>query len=61
MAPDPKLPADKRAVVHVEPEDWAAWLTGPVEGAMALIRPQPADFFDQTDAVRTDALLASLL
>jgi len=62
--PDPKLPADKqdkRAVVHVEPEQWAAWLTGPVDGAMVLIRPQPAEFFDQADAVRTDALLTSLL
>jgi putative SOS response-associated peptidase YedK len=60
--PDPKLPADKqdkRAVVHVEPEYWAAWLTGPVDRARALIRPQPAAFFDKADAVRTDALLAN--
>jgi len=62
--PDPKLPPDaqdKRAVVHVEPEDWATWLTGKVDDARALIRPQPVDFFDQADAVRTDALLTSLL
>lgn len=45
--PDPNLPADKqdkRAVVDGEPEDWAAWLAGPVDGAQLLIRPRPADF-----------------
>ncbi|WP_431104360.1 SOS response-associated peptidase [Roseateles noduli] len=62
--PDPKLPADKqdkRAVVHVEPEDWAAWLTGPADDARSLIRLPTPEFFDQADAVRTDALLTTLL
>lgn len=61
--PDPWLPADaqdKRAVVHVEPEDWAAWLRGSEQEARALIRTHPAVFFDQADAARTDALLAPL-
>lgn len=60
--PDPKLPADqqdKRAVVHIEPEDWGAWLTGTEADARAMLRTQPAEFFDQAAAVKTDALLAA--
>jgi len=59
--PDPKLPADKqdkRAVIQVEPEHWATWLTGTVDEARALIRPAPVEVFDQTDTARTDALFA---
>ncbi|WAC72055.1 SOS response-associated peptidase family protein [Roseateles sp. SL47] len=61
--PDPKLPPDaqdKRAVIHVEPQDWAAWLRGTEADARMLLRTQPAEFCDQADAQRTDALLAQL-
>jgi putative SOS response-associated peptidase YedK len=61
---DPKtgdvLPAeqqDKRAVVHVDPKNWDAWLHGTVADALALVKPQEADVFDLADAHRTDELL----
>lgn len=60
--PDPKLPADKqdkRAVVHVEPEHWEFWLTGSQDAARELLVPVPLEMFDLSDAVRTDAVLAS--
>jgi len=60
--PDPKLPPDqqdKRAVVHLEPEDWSTWLCGSVGRVRELIRPAPADFFHQADAIATDELLAA--
>lgn len=59
--PDPALPPhaqDKRAVIHIEPQDWAAWLTGTVAQAQALLRPQASAFFDQGDAQSTDEALA---
>ncbi|MGN7873628.1 hypothetical protein ACTJKJ_08690 [Roseateles sp. 22389] len=58
--PDPKLPADKQdklAVIQVEPEHWATWLTGTVDEARALFRPAPVEVFDQADAAMTDAIL----
>jgi putative SOS response-associated peptidase YedK len=58
--PDPNLPPDaqdKRAVAHLEPEDWEAWLFGSEAEALALVRPSPADVFDPADVQRTDALL----
>ena len=61
--PDPKLPPDaqdKRAVMHVEPEHWDAWLNGAEEDArQALTLPGP-EFFDQADAARTDAILGAM-
>lgn len=60
--PDPRLPPDrqdKRAVIHIEPANWPAWLRGGDAEARALIRTMPTGFFDQADAVRTDALLAA--
>ncbi|WP_421033245.1 SOS response-associated peptidase family protein [Mitsuaria sp. CC2] len=60
--PDSKLPPDqqdKRAVVHLEPSDWSTWLSGSVDQARDLIRPAPAEFFDQADAIATDELLAA--
>lgn len=62
--PDPNLPPDqqdKRAVVHIERADWDTWLHGTQEEALALIRPNPAEVFDQGDAARTDALLRARL
>jgi len=62
--PDPALPADaqdKRAVIHIEPEHWAAWLQGSPQQAEALLRPSPADFFHPGDAQATDAALRARL
>jgi putative SOS response-associated peptidase YedK len=58
--PDPKLPPDqqdKRSLIQIEPGDWKQWLHGPVEDALALIRPAPAEVFDLADVRRTDELL----
>lgn len=59
--PDPKLPAnqqDKRSLIHIDAADWERWLCGSADEALQLIRPQPAEVFDQADALRTDAALA---
>lgn len=59
--PDPKLPPDqqdKRSLAHLNPAQWAQWLHGTTEEALQLIAPQPVEVFDQTDARRTDELLA---
>lgn len=57
----PLLPEqqDKRSLIHVDAADWDQWLHGSHEEAMALIKPQASEVFDQADAVRTDQLLAS--
>lgn len=60
--PDPKLPTDqqdKRSLAHVDPSNWDQWLHGTMEEARALITPQPAAVFDQSDAMATSRLLAS--
>lgn len=49
---------DKRSLVHIDAANWDTWLRGPADEARALLVPQPAEFFDQTDAMATDALLA---
>jgi putative SOS response-associated peptidase YedK len=57
---DPKLPPDqqdKRAVVHVTPDNWDQWLRGTVADALALVVPSPIDVYDLTDAQRTDEML----
>ena len=59
---DPNLPPDqhdKRAVTHIDKSDWDPWLHGTEEQAVGLIKPQPSEVFDLTDAVTTDALLAA--
>ncbi|SEL10910.1 Putative SOS response-associated peptidase YedK [Roseateles sp. YR242] len=59
--PDARLPAeaqDKRAVMHLEPHEWDAWLRGSEPQARALLRTREPAFFDAQDAHRTDALLA---
>jgi putative SOS response-associated peptidase YedK len=59
--PDPDRPADqqdKRSVAHIDPADWDDWLQGSEEQASSLIKPQPMEAFDLTDAMNTDALLA---
>ena len=58
--PDDHLPADqqdKRAVIHVQPKDWEAWLWGSEGDAKALCKLPEVDFFDLTDARRTDEML----
>lgn len=58
--PDPNLQADqqdKRAVIHIDKADWNTWLYGTVEQAVALIKPSPAEVFDQEEALRTDEIL----
>lgn len=60
--PDPKLPEDaqdKRAVVHIDPEQWEQWLHGSADEAGSLVRPQPVEAFDLADAQRTDQALAA--
>lgn len=62
--PDPHLkpgePEDKRAVVHVEPEHWLAWLQGSESQARAVLDILPApDFFNQDDVQLTDRALAA--
>lgn len=51
---------DKRSLIHIDPSDWDQWLLGSEDEARVLIRLQPADVFDQADALRTDAALAQL-
>lgn len=54
----PLVQQDKRGEAHIEPADWMRWLTDDIENAKALLQAPPAEFFDQADAVKTDALLA---
>ena len=59
---DPNLPPDKqdkRAVAHIDKADWDTWLHGIEEQALSLIKPQPMEVFDLTDAIKTDAILAA--
>ena len=37
---------DKRSVIAIDPRDWDTWLTGPSEGAHALIRLTAIEKFD---------------
>jgi putative SOS response-associated peptidase YedK len=60
--PEPGLPPDaqdKRSLIHVDPVNWDQWLLGTESEARGLIEPQPADVFDQADAIATSALLKS--
>jgi putative SOS response-associated peptidase YedK len=50
---------DKRSVAPIDPADWDNWLHGTEEQAFRLVKPQPVEAFDLTDAMTTDALLAS--
>jgi putative SOS response-associated peptidase YedK len=59
--PERDLPPDaqdKRSLVHVDLDHWHQWLQGTESEAHSLITPPPAIVFDQTDAQRTDAVLA---
>ena len=61
--PDPKLPddkQDKRAVVPIEPEDWALWLDGSVADAEALIQLPQAYVFDHGPADPASQVLLPL-
>lgn len=58
--PDPRLPADqqdKRSVVPMAPHQWEQWLQGDESSCRTLLQVPPAEWFDPTDAQRTDALL----
>ena len=53
--PDPKLPddaQDKRSVVPLEPDQWAAWLSATVGDAKEMLVPPPTERFDLADAGR---------
>lgn len=57
-----ELPADqqdKRSLIHIDPADWDQWLNGTEADARALLKLQAAEVFDQTDALRTDQILAA--
>lgn len=61
--PDPNLPLnaqDKRAVVHIEPENWDAWFNSGPEDAIKLLVPPHSDFFDQYEAKMIDERLEHL-
>lgn len=51
---------DKRSLVHIDAAHWDTWLRGTAGEARQLLIPQPAEVFDQADALATDAALASL-
>lgn len=51
---------DKRSLIHIAPEHWEQWIHGTQDDALALIKPQPVEVFDQSDAHMTDELLAKL-
>ena len=58
--PDPDLPADaqdKRSVVPLEPEQWAAWFAATPAQALGMLKAPPMERFDLADAQRTDQLL----
>lgn len=52
---------DKRAVVHVEPSDWEAWLEAGDGAARAILHTQSSGFYSRGDATSTDAFQTSLL
>lgn len=54
----PMSKQDKRSLVHIDPANWDTWLRGPADEAYELLKPQPVEVFDQTDASATDQLLA---
>lgn len=58
--PDPSLPPDaqdKRAVIALEPQDWAVWLRGTLAEAQVLLQPAAVNVFDPSDAITTDQAL----
>lgn len=48
---------DKRGEAHIEPKDWMRWLTGGAEEAAELLVAPSVEFYDLSDAARTDQLL----
>lgn len=59
--PAPELPSDqqdKRSLAHIDPDNWEQWLHGTADEAKALVRPQPAAVFDQSDAIATTQRVA---
>lgn len=59
--PDPKLPdnaQDKRSLVPLEPDQWAAWLHGSVDEALGMLTAPEQERFDPRVAAETDAILS---
>ena len=48
---------DKRGEAHIDPKDWATWLTGTVEAALGLLNAPSVEAFDLSDARTMDGLL----
>ena len=46
---------DKRGEAHIEPENWLTWLQGDIKRENPMLVAAPNAFYDQGDAVRTDA------
>jgi putative SOS response-associated peptidase YedK len=52
---------DKRGEAHIEPEDWMRWLNSGADDAAELLVAPGVDFYDQSDAARTDDLLRAVV
>lgn len=50
---------DKRCEAHIEPESWLSWLHGSDDEAKLMLVAQPAEFYDQADAVATHGMLGN--
>lgn len=50
---------DKRGEAHIEPENWLRWLHGDNDEAKLMLVAPPAEFYDQSDAELTNALLTT--
>jgi putative SOS response-associated peptidase YedK len=58
--PLPHDQQDKRAIVHIGPENWSAWLHGSVTVARRLLVPAPVEMFDPRVSSETDSRLAEI-
>ena len=51
---------DKRDEASIEPAQWAAWLSGTPDDALALLKPPPVEAFNRTWAKVTDSALQQM-